>query len=89
MDIDPNLLCRVCGLLQKNPPWGESGRKASHAICPCCGVEFGYEDSTLPSIKTYRKAWIKGGHEWYLPEQKPKNWNPLHQISRLRDTPFA
>lgn len=35
--------CRVCGLYLGYQPWGEDGKTPSYEICPCCGVEFGYE----------------------------------------------
>jgi hypothetical protein len=41
--------CRVCGLDQQSPPWGVDGKSPTYAICDCCGVEFGYEDSTRES----------------------------------------
>ena len=42
---DELMLCRVCGWKQETAPWGGDGQTASFLICPCCGVEFGYEDS--------------------------------------------
>ncbi len=53
------LTCHVCGLVQDEPPWGGDGRTPTFDICDCCGVEFGYEDSTLESVRRYRKAWLE------------------------------
>lgn len=82
-------LCRVCGYKTPNPPWGEDGKKPSYSICPCCGVEFGYEDSTMASIKTYRRKWKEQGYPWFVPDLMPKNWQANRQYMALRGSPFA
>lgn len=52
--------CRICGYTAENfIPWGEDGQIPSYEICPCCNVEFGYEDTQISSIRNYRKKWIK------------------------------
>lgn len=43
--------CRVCGLDQRELPWGEDGTSLTFAICDCCGVEFGYEDSAGEAVQ--------------------------------------
>lgn len=61
-------ICKVCGYIYNNPvfyPWGKDGHTPTFDICPCCGVEFGYEDSTNKGILKYRENWIKSGVEWY------------------------
>jgi len=51
--------CRICGYFDKDlMPWGEDGDIPSFEICPCCGVEFGYEDVQIDSIVRYRKKWM-------------------------------
>lgn len=51
--------CRVCGYYDKELlPWGEDGETPTFEICPCCNVEFGYEDVQLSSIKSYREKWM-------------------------------
>lgn len=51
--------CRICGYLDENlMPWGEDEKTPSFEICPCCNVEFGYEDSNNKSIFRYREKWI-------------------------------
>ncbi|EGQ8490607.1 MULTISPECIES: hypothetical protein [Vibrio] len=55
------MACRVCGLIQLDPPWGEDGKSPNYDICSCCGVEFGYEDSSVKGVSTYRKKWLEGG----------------------------
>jgi hypothetical protein len=59
----PNYYCRVCGLIQDDPPWGNDNNTPSFNICSCCGVEFGYEDATLNAIKNYRTTWLANGAE--------------------------
>ena len=75
--------CRVCGLLQPEPPWGEDGRLPSFNICDCCGVEFGYGDATSASIDTFRQKWIAGGARWQTPSKKPSNWDLSAQLSNI------
>lgn len=67
--------CRVCGLRQDEPIWGEDGNSPSYDICPCCGVEFGYGDTTIDNCKAIRKDWIAKGMKWSFPEEKPSNWS--------------
>ncbi len=76
--------CRVCGYLLDFPPWGDDGHTASFEICPCCGVEFGYEDSTKDSAKKYRQAWISKGASWFEPQKQPSNWNLDQQLDAIR-----
>lgn len=47
--------CRVCGLHIDDLPWGQDGNSPTYDICPCCGVEFGYEDYTAESARRYRE----------------------------------
>jgi len=47
-------VCRVCGYINDEITW-EKGIYPTYNICPCCGVEFGYEDSDLASIRKYRE----------------------------------
>ncbi len=67
--------CRVCGLNQGEPPWGDDDKSPNYTICDCCGVEFGYGDCTLESTLTYRKKWVDGGCVWNEEKMKPKNWS--------------
>lgn len=57
--------CRVCGYdASEWLPWGEDGRFGSFDICPCCNVEWGYEDSTFESTADFRAEWIRSGAKW-------------------------
>ena len=73
--------CRVCGLRQEDAPWGPDGKIPTHEICDCCGVEFGYEDSSVKSALNYRNEWLKEGARWFRPKAKPSNWNLEKQLT--------
>lgn len=83
MDKIENFACRVCGLIQCEEPWGESGENPSFEICDCCGVEFGYEDYTKESVKAYRKKWLETGANWWELKKKPKNWDIEKQLQNI------
>lgn len=61
---DGNVYCLVCGYLPSDPPWRLSGRSPSFEVCPCCGVEWGYEDSSPASVVCYRGRWLADGAAW-------------------------
>lgn len=79
-----NRFCRVCGYELEFSPWGESNDTPTYEICPCCGAEFGYDDYTPESIKTYREKWIQSGAKWFNPEMKPGNWNLEKQLHNCK-----
>lgn len=74
-------ICRICGLIQDEPTWEEE--VSSHNLCPCCGVEFGYEDITLISIRQYRTKWIDLGYKWVEPNLMPQNWDIDKQLKNI------
>lgn len=80
---DDRLRCRVCGLPQATPPWGADGRTPSFDICPCCGTEFGYEDTTTAAILEQRRKWLASGAKWFSPKQKPAIWNLHAQLAAI------
>ena len=80
-----NMACRVCGLTQLEPPWGNDGKSPNFEICYCCGVEFGYEDRTFNSINNYRKKWLEKGSPWFYSKEKPENWNLQDQLGNIPD----
>lgn len=84
----PLLLCRVCGLEQKIPPWGAGGTKPSFSICPCCGTEFGVDDATRESVRRARDRWMKDGYGWIEEAKKPPGWQPELQLQKLQGTAF-
>jgi hypothetical protein len=75
--------CRVCGLHLDDPPWGFDGRTPLYEHCPCCGVEFGYQDATPIGAKRFREAWLAGGAEWDEPDRKPSDWSPIEQLEHV------
>jgi hypothetical protein len=83
MHNDKSTFCRVCGLRQADPPWGEDGRTPTYEICSCCGVEFGYEDSRPESVRRYRTEWIRKGAEWFTPQDRPAVWDMEQQFNNI------
>jgi hypothetical protein len=75
--------CLSCGYKPKYYPWGEDGQSPSMEICPCCGVQFGNEDKTLESLKTYRSKWISNGAKWFSKEDKPEGWDMDAQMKKI------
>ena len=75
--------CRICGLLCDTNQWGNEEELPSYDICDCCGVEFGYEDYTLDSIRKYRNNWLKNGAKWFNPKAKPDNWSLREQMNNI------
>lgn len=56
--------CRVCGYDPGYPTWGDEGELPTFDICACCGVEWGYEDSSDASAEQYRERWLRAGAVW-------------------------
>lgn len=83
--IDPHL-CRVCGWESAGYPWGEEGLKPSFEICPCCGVEFGNDDSSAKGVRQARARWMEDGYPWTVAEEKPVDWQADTQLGRLKET---
>ncbi len=77
--------CRICGLRQLDPPWGEDNKSPNHEICFCCRVEFGHEDWNLEAIKAYRFEWLQNGAQWADPKRKPINWSLEEQMKNIPD----
>ena len=76
--------CRVCGYDMGYPTWGENGQEPTYEICPCCGIEFGYEDATIKGIRQARQKWIDNGMKWFDMKEKPEKWNPLDQMKNIQ-----
>lgn len=84
MHSDKDLRCRVCGYKSEDPPWGIDGRSPLYDFCPCCGVEHGYQDSSLAGARRYRAEWIAAGAKWEEANAMPERWDLGEQ---LRDVP--
>lgn len=74
-------MCKVCGY-DHSPyyPWGERGLFPTYDICDCCGIEFGYEDSSDEGIINAREKWIKSSYKWHGPSPLPIDWDPINQL---------
>lgn len=81
--LEIKYLCRICGYKHDSPPWGEDGNLASFEICFCCGIEFGYEDSTLKGIRRYRASWLESGAPWFQPSDQPEGWDLQKQLAQI------
>jgi hypothetical protein len=76
--------CPVCGYSDLDePPRGINGKTPSFDICDCCGIQFGYEDTSEPNIIKYRLKWIESGGKWFCQEMKPANWNIREQLKNI------
>jgi hypothetical protein len=75
-------LCPVCFYDQlDDPPYDDKGC-ASFEICPCCGTEFGYDDS-MTRHDELKKQWLaKGGQWWSASQPPPIGWSLEAQLSR-------
>lgn len=84
---DAPSICFVCGLdledVGEDPPWGRDGDDPSYDFCPCCGVEFGYQDFSLEGVRAYRARWLGGGQRWYRPQLQPAGWDAGAQLEQL------
>ena len=77
----PGNHCPVCGFDLGYAPWGESGDVATFDICGCCGIEFGYQDSTDTGLIRARNDWIAQGYPWKGDaKDKPADWDPEAQL---------
>jgi hypothetical protein len=74
----------VCGydaLLE--PAYDEKGC-ASFEICPCCGTEFGYDDSSTRH-RDLQEKWVAGGSRWWSKAQPPPSgWDPKAQLRKVK-----
>ena len=80
---DTRYRCRICGLQLDDPPWGEDGQTPDFTFCPCCGVEFGYQDASIKGIRAYRQSWINAGATWQDPKAKPLGWDLDEQLGHI------
>ena len=77
--------CPVCGWPElSEPPYDEFG-SASFEICPCCGVEFGYDDEVKGETHQQARArWIADGMKWWSTSRPaPEGWNASLQLARI------
>ena len=81
--------CLACGCELDFVPW--VGIFPSDEICPCCGVQYGYDDAAGGDInerhaiyKKLRRRWILEGMPWKsIGISKPDSWDPVKQLINL------
>lgn len=58
-------------------------------ICPCCGTQFGYDDSAKTVSGRHERCdelriqWMEAGQPFRHPRLRPIGWNPAHQAGDL------
>jgi hypothetical protein len=75
--------CRVCAWRNVVPPWGADGRSPTYDFCPCCGVEFGYQDFSAVGARRFREDWIARGAAWATPAARPASWSLDLQLRQV------
>ena len=76
-------ICPVCGYPELDEAAYDDFGCASYNICPCCGTEFGYDDSTVAHAEL-RKKWILKGMLWWSKNQhQPKDWDAIKQVEKV------
>ena len=87
--IKESNVCPACRYYLDFEPW--IGGSPSDEICPSCGIQFGYDDSSIDDELTkeemyriWRKKWISDGTIWFSKSRKPpKDWDPIKQLKRV------
>ncbi len=81
-------LCPACGFPLDYQPW--KGENASHEICPCCGIHFGYDDAARGDAAArpilylgWRNCWRAHGCRWWSKNPPPANWDSKTQLESL------
>lgn len=82
-NVDLEKYCRVCGYEPPAPPYGPDGTTPSFDICPCCGVEWGYEDFTPIGVKKYRDSWLADGAPWCYKKQPMDGLTTADRLARI------
>jgi hypothetical protein len=70
--------CPVCGFTGMEIP------PENHAICPCCGTHFAYDD-VMHSYRELRNRWLKAGGHWFNIEvphafNDQRDWSAWKQL---------
>lgn len=72
--------CSVCGYPGLDEQPYDSLGCPSYNICPSCGTEFGYDDSSNAHA-VLRADWINAGMIWWSTSTtQPHRWDPLSQL---------
>jgi hypothetical protein len=91
VDAEVRSTCPVCGHSLDFKPW--RGDSAADELCPCCGIQFGYDDAAGGDPderkrvhREWRQRWISSGMPWSSVGKKPPpDWDPREQLKRLTD----
>jgi hypothetical protein len=70
-------------LEQAEAPWGDDGKTPTFDMCDCCGVEFGYEDSTPEGARRFRQRWLAAGAKWLVRKGMPGGWDLNTQLLQV------
>jgi len=80
-------LCPVCGFDLGFPPWQDDS--PSDEICPCCLIQFGYDDAAGGDLKQrskiydlWREKWRKEGMKWRGASHPPQGWDGIAQLRK-------
>lgn len=86
----PKRMCPACGFPLPYTPW--DGDQPSHNTCPCCAIQFGFDDvytasgQYLTADQTYsdwRSSWIVEGMPWRGYGTAPTDWDPVEQALQV------
>jgi len=75
-------LCPVCGYDGLFEPAHDALGTGSDEICPCCGVQFGYDDARR-SHAELRADWVQRGMTWRHHPGPPPDWDPARQLANV------
>lgn len=89
MVVNKEHQCPACGYDLGFKPW--NGNSPSHEICPCCYIQFGYDDfaggrlnARAELYRNWRSSWIAKGMPWCgVGNLPPEGWNPQQQLKSL------
>ncbi|MNS68253.1 hypothetical protein D3C72_1015300 [compost metagenome] len=71
--------CPVCGFHSaKLPPFEDGQNKWYQEICPSCGTQFGYDDTS--THHELRLRWVESGARWWAPDPAPDGFDGLQQL---------
>ena len=81
--------CPVCGYDLGFAAW--EGSSPSDEICPCCGIQYGYDDAAGGDVakryliyNEWRSCWVRKKMPWQSKGiSPPKNWDPAKQLMRI------
>lgn len=82
--------CPCCGFAQLDiEPW--TGDSPSDEICPCCGIQFGYDDMGRRDPLFYagwRGRWLAEGAPWFSDGRlPPPGWSAQEQVDKFKPPP--